>query len=189
MIADSTGGIMRKGIAALILLIAVATASQAASAYTATGTISGTIVSTSITISNQELGNMVANDSLYYYWNGSGTNYVTDSSAATNSMKFATVDFATDSGNVNVDVATNNSLPNTAKILVEDDNVPNSNTSTDTSQIQLAGNESMIANIDYAGANSDNKISYNSDGDVYVFFNTGQATEGDANVDITLTAS
>lgn len=180
---------MKKILGAMFLLTTILAACHTATAYSATGTISGTIVSTSITLGNQELGKMPANQSLYYYWNGSGTNYVEDNSAAGDAMKFATIDFATDNGNVEVSVAANNSLPETAGILVDNDNTPNANTALDADQVQMVGDELMTANISYAGAGSDNKIGYNNDGDVYVFFNTGEATEGSLNMDLTLTAS
>lgn len=180
---------MKRILGAILLLTTILVASHTATAYSATGTISGTIVSTSITMSNQELGKMPADQSLYYYWNGSGTNYVGENSTANDAMKFATVDFATDNVNVEVSVTENDSLPETAKILVDNDNTPNTDTTWDANQMQMIGNDSMTAKISYAGASSDNKISYGSDGDVYVFFNTGEATEGTLNMDLTLTAS
>jgi len=172
----------------LALLIASLVSLETAVAYTATGTISGRIISTSIVINNQNFGDIVANDSVYYYWNGTAITYVSDNTAATDISEFATVDFATDSGYVNVSIGTNKTLPSTTKILIDNDNTPNSNTGIDSTQIQLEGNGNE-AHIDYLGENGDGRITYSADGQVYVFINTGQATNGDISVDIVLTAS
>jgi hypothetical protein len=171
----------------LALLICFITASDAI-AYTATGTISGRIISTSIVVNNQNLGNIVANNTVYYYWNGSALSYVEDNTTASDVYPFAIVDFATDSGYVEVAVGTNKSLPSTAKILIDNDKTPNESTLADATQIQITGNGNT-AQLTYQGENGDGRIAYTSDGMVYVFINTGDAATGDINVDIVVTAT
>ena len=171
-----------------ILLIFLLAIPIVVTAYTTVGTNTGRVVSTGITISNQNLGDMVANSSYYYYRNGSATSYVTDGIAATDIVPFASIDFALDSGYVEVSTGANNTLPNTTKLLIDDDIIPNGNSLVDQNQIQITG-EVGVATITYSGANGDNRIIYDSDGDVYVFVNTGEATKGDITIDITLTAT
>jgi|GEM_PF-2738669 hypothetical protein len=172
----------------LSLLIVSLVNFETAATYTTTGTISGRIISTSIIINNQNFGDIVANDSVYYYWNGTIITFVSDNTAAFDISEFASIDFATDSGYVNVSIGTNKTLPSSTKILIDDDNTPNNNTGIDSSQIQLEGNENE-AHISYLGENGDGRITYSADGVIYVFINTGQATDGDISVDIVLTAS
>ncbi|RLI71688.1 hypothetical protein DRO97_09635 [Archaeoglobales archaeon] len=157
-------------------------------AYTATGTITGRIISTSMTINNYILGDLPANNSLYYYETDSGIGYVFENEAANNIKAFAQIDFATNSGYVEVSIGVNKTLPNTAKIIVDDDNVPE-NTSIDPNQVQIIGNGTNSASIVYSGINGDGKIIYATDGNVYVFLNTGESTSGEVAVDITLTAA
>ena len=172
----------------LVALLLILATSAAVSAYTATGNISGRIVSTSITVNSQSFGELVANSTLYYYKTNSGVDHVTDGVNASNIVPFASVDFATNSGYVEIELGANQTLPNTAKILVDNDPTPNSNTTVDASQIQITGNESNKAEITYAGTSGDKRIAYTSDGNIYVFVNTGSAVGGDINVDIRLTA-
>jgi len=178
---------MKTGTLLLALLICLITISNS-NAYTATGTISGRIVSTSIVVNNFDLGNIVANNTVYYYWNGSVLNYVEDNNTASDALAFAVIDFASDSGYVEVGLGTNKTLPSTATILIDNDKTPNSNTTVDSSQIQIVGNGD-VAQITYSGENGDGRMSYSTDGMVYIFVNTGNATNGDINVDIVITAT
>jgi len=139
-------------------------------------------------VNNQNFGNIVANSTLYYYWNGSALNYVVDNTTANDISAFASVDFATDSGYIEISIGTNNTLPSTARILIDNDKTPNIDTSMDATQIQIEGNGDT-AQISYYGEGGDGKITYSSDGEVYVFVNTGDATSGDINIDLTITAT
>ena len=70
-------------------------------------------------------------------------------------------------------------------LLIDDDRIPNINASDDPNKIQITG---VNASITYSDENGDNRISYTSDGYLYVFLNTGSAENGDILVDIVLNA-
>lgn len=168
----------------ITLLIAVIVPTTA---YTATGTITGRIISTTITINNYFLGDLPANSSLYYYETNNSVGYVLENESASDIKAFAEIDFATNSGYVEVSIGSNKTLPNSSKIIIDNDNIPE-NVSEDPNQIQIVGNEMNSAAIAHSGANGDNKIIYGTDGNVYVFLNTGMSTSGNIAVEIVLTA-
>lgn len=159
-------------------------------AKSGTGTITGTIVSTSITVNAASVGNVEADGSSYYFYRSDGTTGgIGDGASAPGIQAFASVDFGMDEGTVEVSLGTDKTLPNSAKIYLDDDTAPNSNTATDSNQIQLNGDAGNTVVISYAGEDSNNKLNYDSDGQVYAFINTGSATSGGINVDISLTAT
>ncbi len=147
----------------------------------------GEVVSTSLTVNNQAFGDIVANSSLFYYWNGTVTKHVTENTLAEDIQPFAYVDLDQGEGSVLVEIGENNNLPETAKLLIDDDRIPNLNTSEDPNQIQVQGNVTANSEIIYSGINNSNEVYYEGDGEVYVFLNTGEAASGNIKVDIKLT--
>lgn len=147
----------------------------------------GEIVATSITVNNQAFGVINAYSDLFYYWNGTSTEYVSENTSAKDIQPFAYVDLGQDEGLVLVEIGENNSLPETTKLLIDDDRIPNLNTSVDANQIQIRGNGSDSSNIVYSGMNNSGEIYYEGDGEIYVFLNTGEAVSGNIKVDIKLT--
>jgi hypothetical protein len=169
--------------ACLLLLISV----QGSSAISATGTITGRIVSTSINVQDISFNQLVANPSVYYYRTSTGIASVSPSGQAVDIIPFATFDFASDSGSILISIGNNRSLPNGAKIILDDDVTPD-NTASDSNQIQLTGNSRNEAVISYAGKNGDSRIDYTQDGSLYVFINTGTASSGSINLDLTISS-
>ncbi|MBO8183665.1 MAG: hypothetical protein H0Z28_12910 [Archaeoglobus sp.] len=170
---------------ALTLPILLMVAIHLTSAISATGTITGRIVSTTIDVQNISFNDLEANQNIYYYKTASGVGSVSLGNQASDMVPFAEIDFALDSGSIQIGLGSNRVLPSGAKIILDDDNTPDS-TSSDPNQVQITGNSQNIAEISYAGENGDSRISYTTDGHLYVFINTGGATSGDINVDITL---
>jgi len=178
---------LSKKVLVIISLLLILLIPPLASAISATGTITGRIVSTTISVSNISLGDFEANPDLYYYKTSTGIGNVNLNYLASDITPFATIDFAMDSGYIQISLGENRILPSGAKIILDDDKIPNSETS-DPNQIQITGDSSSQATISYLGQNGDHRISYDADGYLYVFVNTGSATSGDINVDIILTS-
>jgi len=172
-------------IAGLFLILSIPI--QLALATSATGTITGRIVSTTINVNNILLGDIEANSKLYYYKTAGGIGSVNINHPASDIIPFATIDFAMDSGYIQISLGSDKILPNGVTIILDDDKIPNTK-EDDLNQIQIAGNSWNQATISYAGASGDNKISFSNDGCLYVFINTGSATSGDIDVDIVLTS-
>lgn len=168
----------------LLVLVALTTLYTASAAAPGDG---GEVVSTSLTVNNQAFGDIVANKSLFYYWNGTMTKHTTEGNTPEDIQPFARVDLVQDGGYVLVEIGENNTLPESAKLLIDDDRTPNLNNSLDENQIQIEGNGTASSEIIYSGINNTNRIYYEGDGEVYVFLNTGDAARGNIKVDIKLT--
>jgi hypothetical protein len=160
---------------------------QGSSAISATGTITGRIVSTSISIQDISFNQLEANPNVYYYRTATGIASVSLNSQAVDILPFATLDFALDSGSIQISIGSNRSLPSGARIILDDDTTPDS-TALDTNQIQITGNSQNEAVISYTGKNGDSRMDYTNDGFLYVFINTGTATSGSINVDLTISS-
>lgn len=129
------------------------------------------IVSTQIEINSLNFGDVVANESAYYYVTSEGVASVTENVNATGILPFAIIQ----GGEVvQVSLGTNRTLPFNATLYLDDDTVPASN---DSSMVIIRGNESNVAEI--AG------ISTITANNLYVFMRTGNA--GEFNVDVVLT--
>ena len=171
---------MRKVLGLLLALVILFIIVNVSSAISATGTITGRIVSTSIDVQNITFNDLEANPNVYYYKKTSGVGSVTLGSQASDIIPFANLDFALDSGTIRISIGDHNVLPHGAKIIIDDDKVP-SDTSQDSTQVQITGDSQNQAVISYGDS-----ITFNSDGELYVFVNTGTASSGNINVDIVL---
>jgi hypothetical protein len=172
---------MKGAMTALLLIVLTI---HLSSAISATGTITGRIVSTSINVQNISFNELESNSAVYYYKTSGGVGSVSLNTQASGIVPFATIDFALDSGSVVVSIGDNKTLPSGAKIILDDDPVPSS-TSSDPNQVQITGNSQNQAAITYPSQNAE--ITYNDDGNLYVFIRTGTAI-GDINVDILLSS-
>jgi len=147
--------------------------------------VTAVVLSTQIEINNLKFGNISPEKSVFNYIAKNGEKMeVSEGSEATNILPFAYIDFANESGYVTLTLGNNKTLPQNTLLIIDDDNIPNSNTQADQSQIQIRGNSENRSIIVYAGENGDGKIYFTTDGYLYGFINAASAVDGDINVDI-----
>ncbi len=183
----SPNRMLSKAILISTLLLILSIQILVTSATSATGTITGRIVSTTISVNNITLGDLKADPDVYYYKVANGLGSVEINNVASDIIPFATIDFAMNNGYIQISLGKNKVLPNGAKIILDDDKTPDTK-EIDPNQIQITGDASNQATISYAGKDGDYRISYSNDGFLYVFINTGSATSGNINVDIVITS-
>jgi hypothetical protein len=135
--------------------------------------VTATVTSTQILINDLEFGDVVDNDSTYYYLTSEGTVSISEGENATGIIPFAVIQGG---GTVQISLGTNKTLPQNATIYLDDDTVINED---DSSMVIIRGNESNLAEI--IGT-----ITITAE-NIYAFLKTGN--EGEFAVDVVLTIS
>lgn len=103
--------------------------------------VTATVTSTQIIVNNLEFGDVVENESTYYYLAPDESISIAEGGNATNILPFAVIEGG---GLVTVSLGTNRTLPNNATIYLDDDTVPDEDDST---MVVIKGNSSNIAEI------------------------------------------